>query len=309
MNKAKLTFLGTGTSQGVPIIGCKCKTCSSPHHKDKRLRSSVLVEYSGLKIIVDAGPDFRQQMLSNSISDIDAILLTHNHKDHTGGLDDIRALNYTSGKRMNIYCENTVAEHLKKEYDYIFAEKKYIGVPELKIFLIDENPFIIKNNPEESQLFWSDAKGYCIKQKDGSLTPAITETVMAEKADSSAEKHCAVIVPIRGYHDKMPVLGFRFGNIAYITDMSRIPEEEFQKLENLSHVTINTVSYRKHHSHFCLEEAIATAAKINAGNTWLTHLSHTFPPHEDFEKEIEEICKSKNIRNIIRPAHDGLCIE
>ena len=123
MQNCKLTFLGTGTSQGIPMIGCGCKVCSSEDRKDKRLRSSVYVEYEDLKLLVDAGPDFRQQMLREGITGVDAILLTHNHKDHTGGLDDIRAFNYIEKKATDIYCEVYVQESLKNEYSYAFAEQ------------------------------------------------------------------------------------------------------------------------------------------------------------------------------------------
>ena len=124
MKKAKLTFLGTGTSQGVPMIGCGCEVCRSSDPHDKRLRASAFVEYEGLKILVDAGPDFRQQMLRAGISSLDAILLTHNHKDHTGGLDDIRAFNYHEKRPTQIYCEKYVEESLRKEYSYAFSEIK-----------------------------------------------------------------------------------------------------------------------------------------------------------------------------------------
>ena len=122
---ARLTFLGTGTSQGIPMIGCGCEVCASRDPRDKRLRSSALVDYGGLRILIDAGPDFRQQMLRENVSHVDAILLTHNHKDHTGGLDDIRAFNYTEKRPVQIYCEKYVEESLRQEYSYAFAEKKY----------------------------------------------------------------------------------------------------------------------------------------------------------------------------------------
>ena len=115
MNKAKLTFLGSGTSQGVPMIGCDCEVCKSTDPRDKRLRASVLVEYGGLTILVDAGPDFRYQMLRQDVRHIDAILLTHNHKDHTGGLDDVRAFNLIEHHPINIYCEKYVEDTLKGE--------------------------------------------------------------------------------------------------------------------------------------------------------------------------------------------------
>lgn len=139
----QLTFLGTGTSQGVPVIGCKCKVCSSPDPKDKRLRSSVLVEYMEKKILIDAGPDFRQQLLRENIDNLDAILLTHEHKDHTGGLDDVRAINYIKKKALPIYCEKRVYQSLKREYSYAFSETKYPGVPEFDIRIIDSTPFYI----------------------------------------------------------------------------------------------------------------------------------------------------------------------
>ena len=143
MKKARLTFLGTGTSQGVPMIGCGCDVCRSDDPRDKRLRSSALVDYDGMKILVDAGPDFRQQMLREDVRHLDAILLTHNHKDHTGGLDDIRAFNYLEKRASCIYCEKYVEDSLRMEYGYAFAEKKYPGAPEWQVHNIDEHPFRI----------------------------------------------------------------------------------------------------------------------------------------------------------------------
>ena len=252
---AKLTFLGTGTSQGVPMIGCGCDVCRSTDPRDKRLRSSVFVEYEGLNILVDAGQDFRYQMLREGISHVDAILLTHNHKDHTGGLDDIRAFNYLEKKATQIYCEKYVEESLRMEYSYAFAEKKYPGAPEWEVHMIDENPFRI-NGVE--------------------------------------------IIPIRGRHYKLPVLGYRFGDIAYCTDMNHIPEEEFEKLRGLKHFIINTVRRGHHISHFSLEAAVAVAQRVGAQHSWLTHLSHQLPRHEELVAELPDG---------ILPAYDGLVIE
>ena len=254
MNKTRLTFLGTGTSQGVPMIGCGCEVCSRTDPQDKRLRSSVFVEYEGLKILVDAGPDFRQQMLRENVSHLDAILLTHNHKDHTGGLDDIRAFNYLEKKATQIYCEKYVEDSLRMEYSYAFEENKYPGAPEWRVHTIDERPFEI----------------------DG-----------------------VKIVPIRGRHYTLPVLGFRFGNIAYCTDMNHIPEEEFEKLKGLEHFVINCVRRGHHISHFALEGALKVAEKVGARHTWLTHLSHQLPRHEELTAELPE--------NVL-PAFDGLTI-
>ena len=300
MSKAKLTFLGTGTSQGVPIIGCRCEVCRSADPRDNRLRSAALVEYGGLTILVDAGPDFRTQMLRQDVRHLDAILLTHNHMDHTGGLDDVRALNYIDRKAVHIYCEEKVLNTLKIMYGYAFAEHKYPGSPEWRIHLIDERPFAVMP-VEGGDLIWMHEKGYCMQMPDGSVVPCGNDIVTPAGApDGEALAAGGVeIIPIRGYHGQMPILGFRFGDIAYITDMSRIPEEEFSKLKGLKHLTLNTVSYHPHHSHFSLEEAVALAGRIGAEHTWLTHLSHTFPSHAQFDRELPDG---------ISPAYDGLVI-
>ena len=251
----RLTFLGTGTSQGVPMIGCGCDVCKSMDVKDKRLRASVYVEYDGVKLIVDAGPDFRQQMLREGISSLDAILLTHNHKDHTGGLDDIRAFNYIDKKPTEIYCEKYVEDSLRMEYSYAFEEKKYPGAPEWNVHIIDDRPFSI-NEVE--------------------------------------------ITPIRGKHFRLPVLGYRFGSLAYCTDMNHIPEEEFSKLQGLDHFVINTVRYGRHISHFAMEEAVAVAQKVGARHSWLTHLSHQLPCYSELATELPAG---------ILPAYDGLTLK
>ena len=255
MSKTRLTFLGTGTSQGIPMIGCGCEVCKSQDPRDKRLRASVLVEHGGLRVLVDAGPDFRYQMLRAGVSSLDAILLTHNHKDHTGGLDDIRAFNYHEKRATQIYCEKYVEESLRKEYSYAFEEIKYPGAPEWDVHIIDEKPFTIKG---------------------------------------------VEITPIRGRHFKLPVLGYRFGNIAYCTDMNHIPEEEYSKLQGLDHFIINCVRRGRHISHYSLEQAMEVAEKVGAKHSWLTHLSHQLPCHEELTKELPEG---------ILPAFDGLVIE
>ena len=280
---AKLTFLGTGTSQGIPMIGCGCEVCSSKDPRDKRLRASVLVEYCGLRILVDAGPDFRQQMLRAGVSHVDAILLTHNHKDHTGGLDDIRAFNYLEKKASEIYCEKNVEDSLRMEYSYAFAEKKYPGAPEWHVHNIDDKPFTIMTGGPYEVLTWEHGKGYI--------------HTMAEEDDPVKSVE---IIPIRGMHYKLPVLGFRFGNIAYCTDMNHIPEEEFEKLQGLDHFVINCVKYGKHISHYSLEEAVEVAQKVGARHSWLTHLSHQLPTYNELAASLPEG---------INPAYDGLVLE
>lgn len=312
-SSARLTFLGTGTSQGVPIIGCKCNVCRSSDERDKRFRASVFVEYGGLNILVDAGPDFRMQMLRHDIDHLDAILLTHNHKDHTGGLDDVRSLNYVDRRAAEIYCEKNVLEDLIREYPYVFKFPKYPGAPEWMLHVIDERPFIIRKDSADKELVWVHDVGYHYRLHDGSLIPTarcLDDMIdQAEVASLDGETTAVTIIPIRGLHDKLPVLGFRFGDIAYITDMSSIPESEFEKLKGLKHLTLNTVSYNRHHSHFSLEETLELADRIQAEHTWLTHLSHSFPVHEEFCQELNRLCSEKNVRSIVQPAYDGLVIE
>ncbi|MBP5172612.1 MAG: MBL fold metallo-hydrolase, partial [Bacteroidales bacterium] len=161
MTKAKLTFLGTGTSQGIPIIACDCPVCRSTDPRDKRLRASVLVEYGGLTIVVDCGPDFRLQMLRAGVHHLDAVLLTHNHKDHTGGLDELRSFNLMERKPVNVYCEPYVEHSMRQEYSYAFAEPRYPGSPEWRVHNIDgAHPFKVHSNASEPTLVWVSGKGY-----------------------------------------------------------------------------------------------------------------------------------------------------
>ena len=255
-----ITFLGTGTSQGVPVIGCDCPVCRSADPRDKRLRTAALVRYEGLELVIDAGPDFRQQMLREGIVCPEAILLTHQHKDHTAGLDDVRAFNYTprDGYRtahpFPIYCERRVQESLRDEFSYAFTEDRYPGIPIFDLHTITEKPFAIRG---------------------------------------------VEIVPIRVMHYRLPVLGFRFGKLAYITDANRIPEEEMSKLEGVELLVLNTVRRGHHISHFSLEEAVAMAQRVGPRETRLTHLSHQLPCYAELSAELPPN---------IQPAYDGLTI-
>ncbi len=148
MNKARrmnITLLGTGTSQGVPVIACECLVCNSKNPKDNRLRSSVMIEVDGQTIVIDTGPDFRQQMLREKVNNVDAVLFTHHHKDHVAGMDDVRAFNHKWKKDMQVFCNDLTAEVLKKEFPYVFSEKKYPGVPNVNINLFTNNVFNINN--------------------------------------------------------------------------------------------------------------------------------------------------------------------
>lgn len=232
----RVTFLGTGTSQGVPMIGCHCKVCSSTDRRDKRLRSSIAVEHNGVRIIIDSGPDFRYQMLRSNIEDIDAILFTHPHKDHTAGLDDVRAYNYILKRNIDIYAEKYCMNVIMKDFDYAFSEFKYPGVPEITPHIITMEPFDIKG---------------------------------------------VQIIPIRGLHHKMGVLGFRIGNVAYLTDMNFIADSELEKIKDIDTLIITALRNEPHLSHFSLSESIEISNRIGAKNTYFTHISHQLGLHSE----------------------------
>ena len=237
----KITFLGTGTSQGVPVIACPCKVCASHDVRDKRLRSSVLIQVDEKNIVIDSGPDFRQQMLRARIKRLDAILFTHGHKDHTAGLDDVRAYNYAMQQPMEVYAEERVHKILKDEFAYIFAENKYPGVPEVKLHKIDETPFFIE---------WLQIK------------------------------------PIRAMHLNLPVLGFRIGNAAYLTDINYINDTEKNKLIGLNCFIINGLRKKPHISHFTLKEALNLIEEIKPSKAYITHISHQMGFYRDVQKEL-----------------------
>lgn len=285
--KTKLTFLGTGTSQGVPMIGCKCDVCTSADPRDKRLRASALVEYGGLTILVDCGPDFRYQMLRAGVTHLDAILLTHNHLDHTGGLDDTRSFNLLESKPVNIYCERSVEAALRMQYSYAFAQPRYPGAPEWHMHIIDpDKPFLVHSNAGEETLKWESGFGY------RHLQPSGLETVEPVE-----------IIPILGWHHKvkkLPVLGYRFGRIAYLTDMNLIEDEELEKLRGLDAVTINCVKRTPHHSHFSLDEALSFFERVGARDSYITHISHLLPPHAVLKSELPEN---------VHLAYDGLILQ
>ena len=237
----KITFLGTGTSQGVPVIACDCNTCISSDLHDKRLRTSVLLETDDTTVVIDAGPDFRQQMLSEHVSRLDAILLTHEHKDHIAGLDDVRAFNYKSQDAIDIYCEERVQKVVKKEYSYVFSEYQYPGIPKMRL-----NPL-----PEQ---------GFNVKKMQ--------------------------ILPVRVFHYRLPVYGFRIGNLAYITDANYVPEESKEKLYGVKYMVINALRKEKHISHFSLREAIDLIREISPKKAFITHISHQMGLHNEVSKEL-----------------------
>jgi phosphoribosyl 1,2-cyclic phosphate phosphodiesterase len=249
-----IKFLGTGTSGGVPMIGCDCNVCSSSNKKDKRLRSSILISSPTTSLVVDTGPDFRYQMLREKVKHIDAVVFTHPHKDHIAGLDDIRAFNFFSKKPMDLYADSLTEEAIRRDFYYAFADTKYPGIPELEMKTITDEPFIVGDIP---------------------------------------------VTPIRVWHYKMPVLGFRFGNFTYITDANRIEEEEKSKIRGSKILVLNALRKQQHLSHFTLGEAVDLAAELKIPQTYLTHLSHQMGLHHEVEAELPEI---------VNLAYDGLKI-
>jgi phosphoribosyl 1,2-cyclic phosphate phosphodiesterase len=236
MSPLKITFLGTGTSSGVPMIACECAVCTSNNPKDSRLRSSIMVQSKTTTIIVDTTPDFRYQMLRQKVKNIDAIIFTHSHKDHVAGLDDVKAFNYFSKKPINVYANEFTQVALKREFYYVFAEEKYPGIPDIHLNTIEDDAFLIGD---------------------------------------------IVVTPIKVWHLRMPVLGFRFGNFTYITDANRIEESEQEKIKGSDVLVLNALRHEKHISHFTLQEAIDLSQALKIPQTYFTHISHQLGLHDE----------------------------
>ncbi len=239
----KLTFLGTGTSQGVPVIACRCHVCRSVDERDRRLRTSALLTTNdGKHILFDIGPDFRQQMLRQKVESLDAIMVTHAHRDHVAGLDDVRSFNYVQHKNMDVYL-NAIAKHaLMRDYGYIFEHHEYPGLPEADLHEVDA-PFV--------------AAG-------------------------------VTVVPVKAMHKDLPILAFRVGEMAYITDANYIAPEELEKLKGVKVMVINALRRQKHFSHFSLPEALEVIDKVQPERAYLTHISHEMGLHSEVEKTLPE---------------------
>lgn len=251
----KITILGTGTSCGVPVIGCQCEVCRSNDAHDKRLRCSILVETATTRVLVDAGPDFRQQILPQLFRRIDGILITHSHYDHVGGLDDIRP--YCQFGQIDVYADPLARKGMLEMLPYCFAENRYPGVPRIELHEIHAN-----------------------------------EAMRIGDID---------ILPVEVMHDKLPILGYRFGDFAYVTDMKSIAPEQALLLHGVDTLLVNALRFdRPHHSHQLVDDAINFAHSIGARRTLLTHLCHDIGLHDEANKRLPEG---------VELAYDGQIIE
>lgn len=251
----KLTFLGTGTSTGVPEIGCKCEVCTSTDPRDARLRCSVLLEDGDTTILIDCGPDFRIQILRADVKKIDAVLMTHKHYDHLVGIDDLRP--FTRTKELPIYADRETEMQIHSMFPYCFYKVKYPGVANIAVHSIDHShPFRI-----------GDTK----------------------------------VTPVRVFHGMMAITAYRFGKLAYITDMSYIEPGELEKLRGVEVLVINALRFAKpHKTHQTVLEAYDIIKKINPRKVYFTHLMHHIGLHAKFEK-----CLPQDMHL----AYDGLEIE
>ena len=273
----KLTFLGTGTSIGVPAIGCNCEVCLSQEPKDKRLRSSAMLETDGgLRVLIDCGPDFRQQIMRYNrqgktpfFDKIDAVLFTHIHYDHVGGTDDLRPFAWFGD--VDIYAQKDVIDGLHQTMPYCFKEQLYPGVPHLKLHQISAGrPFTVRR-PYEST----------VEVYEGGAT---LQGVMRDKREQRIIPPALdelEILPIRVMHGNLPILGFRIGKFAYITDMKYMEDEDAQMLQGIETLVINALRFKKeHHSHQLVNDAIEFARKVGARKTYFIHLTHDIGTHD-----------------------------
>ncbi len=250
----RVTFLGTGTSTGVPVPTCGCPVCRSDDLRDKRLRPSVLLEWDSASVLVDTATDFRAQALRDRIERVDAVLYTHGHADHILGLDDLRLYNWRQGSPVPVYGSPATLQALSQSFWYVFE------------------PGPVENTRPEIERRTVDSPFRLLSRK---------------------------VLPIPLLHGRMPILGYRLGKFAYLTDVSEIPQESFGMLQALDVLVINALRSRPHPTHLNLEGAQECARRIGAGRTYLTHISH----------EVHHATVSAQLPQGIELAYDGLTFE
>lgn len=251
----RLTFLGTGTSGGVPSVGCHCRVCSSTDPHDKRLRSSALLETEKTRLLIDCGPDFRQQIMPFDFKPIDGVVLTHIHYDHVAGIDDIRP--FCVFGPVHIYTNQATVDALHVTMPYCFAKHLYPGVPLLSLHAVAPHQAFHIGDIE--------------------------------------------VMPIEVMHGKLPILGYRFGPLAYITDMKTIHDSELAYLQGVETLVVGALRFKpEHHSHQVVSDAIRFARQIGAVRTYLIHPSHQIGLHEEVNAQLPPD---------VRLAYDGQVIE
>ncbi|WP_435262241.1 MBL fold metallo-hydrolase [Tenacibaculum sp. nBUS_03] len=251
----KVTFLGTGTSTGVPMISSNHPVAFSKDPRDKRLRSSIMLSWDNVNYIIDCGPDFRQQMIREGVESINGILFTHEHSDHIAGFDDIRPFGFRMGK-VPIYVTDRVLKALQKRYDYVFAtENKYPSAPTVEVIPVSHK--------------------------------------------KEFELNGVAVNPVEVLHGSLPILGYRFNDIAYITDVKTVSKEEKEKLKSLDVLIVTGLRKEPHATHFNIDEALAFIEEVNPKKAYLTHISELLGFHEEAEKELP---------NNVFLAYDGLSV-
>ena len=231
----KVTLLGTGTSTGIPVIGCGCRVCRSADGRDVRTRCACYVEVGGVHLVIDTGPDFRRQALREGIPRVDAVLFTHHHFDHIVGLDDLRPFLFDNRAPIPCYARPNTAAVLREMFRYIFKDGSYPGVANLSLHEV-EGPFRVRSR----------------------YTTAAVD-----------------VEPIRVFHGDLPLYGYRIGRFAYLTDTSRIPEESFARLHGLDVLVLGALRHQPHETHFTIEEAVRAARRIGARQTYFIHMTHS----------------------------------
>lgn len=253
---ARVTFLGTGTSSGVPMIGCTCAVCTSTDPRDRRLRPSIHLEVPGrASILVDTGPDLRQQALTYGLARIDAVLFTHSHADHILGLDDIRRFNFMQGEPIPCYAAAAAWDSIRRTFYYAFdgVRREGGGIPRIEVHDI-EGPFTVAG---------------------------------------------VEVVPVPLFHGSMPILGFRFGSVAYLTDCSAIPDESWPLVAGVDTLVIDALRDKKHATHFTVAEALEAIARIAPRCAYLTHMGH----------ELGHAATNARLPAGVELAYDGLVLD
>jgi phosphoribosyl 1,2-cyclic phosphate phosphodiesterase len=259
VSQIELLFLGTGTSAGVPMIGCKCAVCTSTDPHDKRTRPSVVISYDDTRILVDTTPELRLQCIANDVERIDAVVFTHAHADHVMGLDDVRRFNYIKGGPLDTWGDARTLAIIERCFGYAYKEPD----PQMKVF----RPHLVRRVIEGPF------------QIDG-----VTWT------------------PIPLLHGQMPVLGFRVGKLAYCTDVSLIPESSFELLTGLDVLVLDALQYRRHITHFSVEQAVEAADRIDAKQTLFTHIAHSLP-HEQTNRDLPDRMRLAYDGQVVSAAH------